>query len=180
MIELHYAVAILIALLVTTGWVLLLSMPLLALSAVTAGGVARGVASIRRILPALTRDTVRGILCIDGLIAESALAKRLRGAIARVLALADPSTRPRACACVKESGGAFVGVLRVFNTRGHYLLRTAGGSTAAVTMGISAALDEFGDTFPARDGARRMQCPECNPKTCPLRRLKRERKAPAA
>ena len=170
-----FGLAILFSLLLVAGWVMLLSMPLVILSATTVGVVVKGVGRAKRFVSALAKDTVRGILCIDGLVSEPALVKRLRSDIARVLKLAAPGTNPRACACVKESEGAFVGVLRVFNTKGHYLLRPSGASAAAIAKRFSATLDEFGGTFPAREGARRVKCPECNPKTCPLLRLKRER-----
>jgi hypothetical protein len=75
---------------------------------------------------------------------------------------------------VKPSEGAFVGVLRVFNTKGHYLLRAWGDTTADVAQRLIAALGAFEFTFPAVPGMRRTECPECDAKTCPLRRLARE------
>ena len=173
-------VAALLTLCFAVGWVMLLTLPLITLSGAAVVGVVKGVVHARAALPALSRGAVRGILCIEGLVSEPELAKRLRSDIARVLKLAAPDTRPRACACVKESEGAFVGVMRVFNSKGHYLRRAAGTTAAAVAMGFSAALGEFEDAFPARGGARRVQCPECDPRTCPLRRSKRERALAAA
>jgi hypothetical protein len=171
-----YGLAVLLSLLLIAGWVMLLTAPLIALTGATVGGVSKGVTRVRQSLPALSRRVARGILCIDGLVSEPALLGRLRSDIVRVLRLAPAETRPRACACVKESGSGFVGVLRIFNKRGHYLLRASGETRGSVARRFSAALDEFVDVFPARQGARRVSCPECDPKTCPLR-LRKELRA---
>jgi len=170
-----FGIAVVLSIVFFSGWVMLLLAPPAVLSIAVVGDLARGVSRIRRFLPGLARDAVRGILCIDGLAAEPSLAMRLRSDIARVLKLAPPGTRPRACACVKEVDGLTIGVLRVFNTKGHYLLRASCDTATAVTERFSAALNEFKDTFPARVGARRIPCAECNPKTCPLHQFKRQR-----
>ncbi len=170
-----YGVAIVFSIVMVTGWVILLLTPLVVLSIVFVGDLVKGVSRVHRFLLGLARDTERGILCIDGLESEPSLAIRLRSDIARVLKLAPPGTRPRACACVKEVKGLSIGVLRVFNTKGHYLLRVSCDTATAVTERFSAALNEFKETFPAKVGARRIRCAECEPKTCPLRQLKRQR-----
>ena len=112
-------------------------------------------------------ESARGILAIEGL--ASGQARRLRRELARVLRLAPPDSDPRACACVKQVDGAFVGVLRIFNTKGHYLLRAPGGTAVAVARRFSTTLADYRDRFPAEVGAPRAECPECNPRTCPLR-----------
>ena len=167
--------AIFLSVLLISGWAMLLLTPAVVLSIAVADCLVEGVSRIHRFLPALARDTVRGILCIDGLASEPSLANRLRSDIARVLKSAPPDTRPRACACVKQVEGKSVGVLRIFNSKGHYLLRASRDNAAAVTERFSTVLNEFKGTFPARVGARRIQCAECNPETCPLRQLKRRR-----
>jgi hypothetical protein len=167
--------AIFLSVLLISGWAMLLLTPLVVLLGAIVDGVVEGGSRIRRFLLGLARDSVSGILCIDGLASEPSLANRLNSDITRVLKLAPPDTRPRACACVKKVEGKSIGVLRVFNTKGQYMLRASRDSTAAVAERFSAALNEFKDTFPARVGARRIRCAECNPKTCPLRQLKRQR-----
>ena len=172
---LMFGIAVVFSILMISGWVMLLLSPLVVLSIAVVDGLVKGGSRIHRFLPGLARAPVRGILCVDGLASEPSLAFRLRSDIGRVLKLAPPGTRPRACACVKKVQGLSIGVLRVFNTKGHFLLRVSCDTAAAVTERFSAALNEFKDTFPATVGARRIRCAECNPKTCPLRQLKRQR-----
>jgi hypothetical protein len=169
-----FAAIFLLVVLIRCCAVLLLISLVILLGAVV-DGVVEGGSRIRRFLLGLARDSVSGILCIDGLASEPSLANRLSSDIARVLKLAPPDTRPRACACVKKVEGKSIGVLRVFNTKGQYMLRASRDSTAAVAERFSAALNEFKDTFPARVGARRIRCAECDPKICPLRQFKRLR-----
>jgi hypothetical protein len=169
---LFLVVAGLVSLLFITGWLMLLSMPVVALSAATVGGVAGGVRRLGRLLPSLSRERVPGILAIEGLDSDPRPSRRLRSELSRVLRLVPGETRPRACACIKESGGAFLGVLRVFNKQGHYLLRASGESAAAVAGRFAETLGGFTSAFPARYGVRRVQCPECTREACPLRRLR--------
>jgi hypothetical protein len=167
--------AILLSVLLISGWAMLLITPLVVLSTAVINVVTEGISRIYRYLPSFAGNTVSGILCIDGLASEPSLANRLRSDITQVLKLAPPDTHPRACACVKQVEGKSIGVLRVFNTKGHYLLRTSRDTAAAVTERFSVVLNEFKDSFPARVGARRIRCAECDPKTCPLLQLKRSR-----
>ena len=96
--------SVVLTLLVISGWVMLLLAPVLILTTSTVGGLVKGAGHLQRSLPVFTREVMRGILCIDGLASEPSLARRLRFDIASVLRLAPAGTRPRACACVKESG----------------------------------------------------------------------------
>ncbi len=110
------------------------------------------------------------VLVVEGL--EPTLARALRTDLSRVLELAPDGTSPKACTCVKESREhGFVGVLRVFNSKGHYLLRTTGRTLSAVAAGFGAELAKMVDEFPARVGMKRIRCGECDAKTCPLRAL---------
>ena len=143
-------------------WLALLAAPLALVAYVVIG---LPVMAVRR----LRQPDPLGILGINGLASDPQLARGLQADIARVLAFAPQASRPRACACVKEVDGSYVGVLRVFNKKGHYLLRVTGRTVASVTRRFAAALDEFTDGFPALVGARRVKCAECNTATCPLR-----------
>jgi hypothetical protein len=154
-------------------WLALLIAPLALVAGVAIGLPLMAVRRIRRPQP-------EGILGIDGLASAPGLADGLRADIGRVLAFAPRDSRPRACAGVKEVDGSFVGVLRMFNSKGHYLLRVTGGSVASVTRRFASALDEFTDAFPALVGARRAKCAECNTATCPLRLIFQEGRALAA
>lgn len=156
-------------------WLLLLGTPLVLASGVLVAAPVFGARQIRR-----AKRNGRGVLCIDGLFERPLLADRLHRNIARVLEFAPPATRPRACACVKTSDGGYVGVLRVFNTRGHYLLREKGQSVEAVAQRLTTTLAGFEGTFPARVGSPRPRCAECRGATCPQRRLHRERRGMAA
>jgi hypothetical protein len=168
-----FGVAILLGLMVLAPWLALLLAPL----ALAAGVFIRLSVTIGRRLQALE---LQGILGINGLASEPRLSDRLHAAVGRVLELGPRVTRPKACACVKEVDGSFVGVLRVFNTKGHYLLRVTGETVSSVTRRFLATLGEFGSSFPVRAGAHREECQECSPATCPLRQLPRPAGSTAA
>ncbi|MHC5211037.1 MAG: hypothetical protein ACYTG2_09995 [Planctomycetota bacterium] len=165
------AIAVVLATLFLLGWVLLFLSLLVTASSVTAGGIVLAGSLVSGLAPARAAESASGILSIDGLPARHA--RRLRRQLARVLRLAPSETAPRACACVKAVDGRFVGVLRVFNRKGHFLLRAPGLSAAAVARTLSVALAGFRDGFPAVAGIPREACPECDPRTCPLRQLGR-------
>ena len=153
--------AVLLTFMLAIGWLLVLLLPWLSFTAAAAGGVARHREDTRH------RRAAKGILHIG--VPEPALYGRLRSPLARTLALAAPDTRPRACACIKESATGSLGVLRIFNSQGHFLLQASGESAAAVAGSITDTLDGFTDAFPVEEGSRRVEIPECDPKTCPLR-----------
>lgn len=121
----------------------------------------------------------QGLLALVGLDRDPGLEELMRGAIGRALGLAPAGTRAGACACVKPSGGSFVGVLRIWNSRGEWMLRTPGESVTAVANAIVERLHDFGDRFPAREGAVRVRVHECDPRTCPLRQLRTMARAQA-
>lgn len=171
-----YAFAIVFVVILAAGWLtLIFSVVLTAASTavglpVFAGGMIR-----HRLGRPVARSVEEGILCLEGLAEEAQLAKRLRAGIARVLAFASPETHPRACACIRHDGAGYVGVMRIFNAKGHYLLRATGRTAAAIAKQFVTELEAFTDTFPARIGARRINCAECDMRICPLRLLKRRR-----
>ena len=171
-----YAFATLLYAALVVPWLLLLGTPLVLVSGVLVGVPFLGAKQIRRRM----QSTEAGVLCVDGLSEVPLLAERLHRNIARVLEFAPPATRPRACACVRELEGGYVGVMRVFNTRGHYLLREEGPSVEAVTQHLTTTLEGFERTFPARVGSPRPRCPECRSATCPLSRLHQEQRGIAA
>lgn len=161
------------------GWLLLVGSIAFTAVATVAGPPLLGVGLVARWWRESHAEPTPGVLVLHGL--EATEQSRVRGELARVLRLAPERSRPRACGCVMESGGGFVGVLRVFNQRGHYLLRTRAATAAAVAEGLIGELRGFTESFPARPGTRRVSCPECNRSVCPLIRAARERAlAPAA
>jgi hypothetical protein len=181
MTYLMYAIMAGFALLFAAGWVALIC----AVVFTTSGAlVALPVTSATRLSEWVRRPFAepvgQGVLCLEGLAGNDRLGRRVRTDIARVLAFASPETRPRACACVKNVDAGYVGVMRVFNTKGHYLLRVTGSTAAAVGERFVAELGAFRDTFPAAIGARRIRCVECDSSTCPLRLLKRQGAQPVA
>jgi len=141
---------------------------------VAAGLVATAVATLatlgaRRLRPAI--DT-SGILALGGFDDRPALAPALERSLGRVLGLAPDRDRAHACACVKPSDGRWVGVLRVDDDRGHYLLRESGATRGAVGRELLSDLDRTA-SFPVRSGRPRIRCPECLPANCPLRGARR-------
>lgn len=114
-----------------------------------------------------------GLLALVGLDREPGLEGLVRGAIGRALGFAPATTRPAACACIKPAGGSFVGVLRIWNARGNYVLRTPGETVAAVANAILEQIGILGDRFPALEGTARIRVHECDPRTCPLRQIRR-------
>ena len=161
-----FAIALLFGLLVALGFGLLLVGLVSALAAVFVAALeAFGVLVLQHVF-GLSAEGAREVLTIEGL--GTFMARRLRAEIARVLRLAPRDSSPRACACVKPVDGAFVGVLRIFTTQGHYLLRARGGTPVAVARQLSTSLEESKDHFPAAVGTERVDCPECTPQTCPL------------
>lgn len=169
-------VATVLAVIFAAGWLLLISSLVLVSSGVVAGLPIIAGATIRqRLAPSVTRAAEEGILCVEGLAGEARLAKRLRSGLTRVLAFASPATRPRACACVKKVDAGYVGVMRVFNAKGHYLLRVTGDTVAAIGTQFVNNLDAFTDRFPAKIGVPRAKCDECDQSLCPLRLFKQQR-----
>lgn len=161
-----FAIALLFGLLAALGFGLLLGIVVSALvTALVAGLQTVGTALLQHVF-GLSAQSAREVLTVEGL--GTFMTRRLRGEIARVLRLAPRDSAPRACACVKPADGAYVGVMRIFNAEGHYLLRTRGDTPLAVARQLSTALDESGDRFPAAVGAPRPDCPECRRETCPL------------
>lgn len=163
-------VAVPFVLLAFVPWLALLAMPLaiwLASAGILAAALARVLAEGRTI-----EVFQPGLLALMGLDREPQLEGLVRGSIDRALAYAPAGTRPAACACVKPAGQSYVGVLRIWNSRGQYQLRTPGESLAAVANGIAEQLLGFGDRFPAREGAARVRIHECDPRTCPLRKIR--------
>lgn len=175
-----YAFATLLYATLVVPWLVLLGTPLVLASGVLVAAPLLGAKRIRRTMRRPVVQTGQGVLCIDGLSEKPLLAERLHRNIARVLEFAPPEARPRACACVKESAGGYVGVLRVFDTRGHYLLREEARSIEAVAQRLTKTLEGFEDTFPARVGSPRPRCSECSGATCPQRRLHQQRRGMAA
>lgn len=159
---------VLLAFLPFLPWLALLAMPLaiwMASAALLASGAARLLAEGRTIEALQPR-----LLALIGLEREPRLEGLVRGTIERVLGYSPAGTRAAACACVKPSGQSYVGVLRIWNNRGQYQLRTPGESLAAVANGMTEQLLGFGDRFPAREGTARVRIHECDPRTCPLRK----------
>jgi len=151
-------------------WLALLAVPI-ATCAVSGVFVFRGINSL--LASGRTAEAIQqGLLALVGLDLEPRLESIVRGTIGRSLAFAPAGTRAGACACVKPADGAFVGIVRMWNNRGEYLLRTPGESLAAVANAIVEQLHAFGDRFPAREGATRVQVHECDPRACPLRQLR--------
>lgn len=163
-----FAIAVLFATLCLGGFAVVLLGNLIVSIAMALGGLFAVGSLAFRLVPGLAVVATRGILAIEGLASDQA--RRLRRELAQVLRRAPPDSVPRACACVKQVDGAFVGVLRIFNRKGHYLLRAPGGTVAAVAHTFSATLADFGDRFPVEAGTPRVECPECDPRTCPYRR----------
>lgn len=157
-------------LLMFVPWIVVLVVPLATLMVSGAylmanlGGVFATVRTVEALQP--------GLLALVGLDREPSLEDLVRGAIGRVLGFAPAGSRPAACACIKPAGQSYVGVLRIWNARGDYALRTPGDSIAAVANGIVEQLRIFGDRFPAREGAARVRIHECDPRTCPLRQIR--------
>ncbi|MBI5503560.1 MAG: hypothetical protein HY899_02060 [Deltaproteobacteria bacterium] len=151
-------------------WVALLAVPL---ATVAVSGTLIASAMGRRFAAARTVEVLQeGLLALMGLSREPRLEASVRGAVGRALGFAPAGTRASACACVKPSGGSFVGILRIWNARGQYLLRTPGSSVAAVANAIVEQLSSFGDQFPAREGAALVRVHECDPRNCPLRQVR--------
>jgi|GEM_PF-1812265 len=151
-------------------WVALLAVPLavfLVSGGIIFAGLSRWVAAGR-----MVEALGEGLLALVGLDMEPNLESLVRGAIGRTLGLAPAASRAAACACVKPAAGSFVGVLRIWNARGHYLFRAPGRSVAAVANAIVEQLGAAGDRFPAREGVAWARVHECDPRTCPLRQLR--------
>ena len=161
-----FVIALLFVALATLGFGLLLAGIVSALASVFVGALVAVGALVLQHVFGLSAESAREVLTIEGL--GSFVARRLRSDIARVLRLAPRDSVPRACACVKPVDGAFVGVLRIFNAQGHYLLRAPGGTPQAVARQLSTALADSRDRFPAEVGEPRADCPECTPRACPL------------
>jgi len=171
-----YGLAIVFVGLFAAGWLLLISSVILTASGVVVGLPVLAVSRIRQHLGwSVTRSIEEGILCVEGLAGEVRLASRLHDGLARVLSFAAPQTSPRACVCVKESDAGYVGVMRVFNSKGHYLARATGNTAAAIATQFVSDLEAFTDRFPARVGVPRATCPECDARMCPLRMLVQQR-----
>ena len=64
---LPYALAALLATCFIAGWLMLLTLPVLALSAAGVGGAVGGLTRVRELVPAWSRRVRRSILCIEGL-----------------------------------------------------------------------------------------------------------------
>ena len=161
-----FAIAVLFGLLAVLGFGLLLTGIVSAVASVVVGGLVAVAAMVLQHVFGLSAESAREVLTIEGL--GKFMTRRLRGEIARVLRLAPRDTAPRACACVKPVDGAFVGVLRIFNRQGHYLVRAPGDTRVAVARELSTALADSRVHFPAEIGVPRTDCPECRPETCPL------------
>lgn len=173
---LMYGFAVVLVVLFAAGWLLLISSLILTTSGVVVGLPVVAVSRIRQRLGwSVTRSIEEGILCVEGLAREVRLANRLRTGLARVLAFPSPRTRPRACVCVKKIDAGYVGVMRVFNSKGHYLARATGNTAAAIARQFVIDLEAFTDRFPAKIGVPRAKCPECDSRTCPLRLLTQQR-----
>lgn len=172
------AFAIAFSLILLAGWLALLSAPLIAASAVVASVPTMAVVKMGSLLYRAT-DVREGILVIDGL-ADSALDEQVRTDVARVLELAPAGSRPKACACVRQTNNdSVVGVMRVFNATGHYLLRTTGDTIAGVAQSITTQLRQLTE-FPAQVGVKRPACADCAPSRCPLKLLAQRRAMAAA
>ncbi len=150
-------------------WALLLTSPLWATGS---GAVALTSSALGRLREVALGDA--RILVLNGLAGHARQQRRLRRAVSSALRLAPEGTRAKACGCVKPVGaGAYVGVLRLSNASGHYAVRTEGASVGAVVRGFVGDLARHAREFPAQVGAKRIKIPECNPATCPLRKLAR-------
>ena len=161
-----FAIALLFGVVVALGFGVLLAGIVSAIATAFVAALQTVAGFVLQHVFGLSAESAREVLTIEGL--GSFMTRRLRFEIARVLRLAPRDSAPRACACVKPADGAFVGILRIFNRQGHYLLRVRGDTPVAVRRELSTELDKNKDHFPAAVGAARADCPECNPETCPL------------
>ena len=161
-------------------WLALLATPVVTASATLAGLPVVAVGRLRRLLSRAPARAPSGILCVEGLKEAPEAASELTADIARVLDLAPAGTRAKACTCVQRTDAGYVAVLRVYNAKGHYLLRKTGASLTAVAASLTGELRRFRNEFPAPIGARRIRCAECNSAVCPLRRLAQQRVRAAA
>lgn len=154
-------------------WLLLLSSPALVATGSVASVAVEGAGKVRELLRArgAKTRTISGVLCVAGL-EDTSQEARIRRSLGRVLELAGPGSSPKACTCVKATDDGFVGVVRVFDRRGHYLARISGPSAESVTNGVVRDLDRFRTSFPAEPGTRRQRIAECDPRSCPIRVLR--------
>jgi len=162
-------------------WLALVSSPLAiaATAALTgAGGIRQWLLGFRQ-EEAIEGAIEDGLLCLHGLESEPASDGPLRQSIGRALEFAPESTHARACACVKKSGADHVGVLRLWNSRGHSLLRVVDKTARGTAQKLREELMKFDDASLFM-GASRIRIPECDPASCPLRLLRRMRHSAAA
>ena len=119
----------------------------------------------------------KDVLVVEGLEDDAELEGEVQSALAKVLTLTPEEMGAHACACVKQGGDAYVGVVRVFGRRGHYLLHETGKTKKKVGLRMVRDLRVQDGRFPARLAKRWEAHPDCQAVDCPLRGRRREAEA---
>jgi len=173
------AVLVIVFGLMLIPWILLLLSPLaLASGSTVVAPALLAYRSRHHLGAALASANETRILALEGLQPNGALEQQLRALLNHALQLAPAGTRPKGCACVKAGDGDYVGVLRIFNSQGHYLHTAHAATREAVADDLTHALRDMGDRFSAPVGAKRVRCAECNPAACPIKKAARAMRAP--
>lgn len=127
-----------------TPWVFVLAAPF-ALVALFVFGVPSFAAR-----EAIVEKPAEGVevMCLEGLEKNPEVAERIRGEINTLFAATPAEKDPVACACVKQEGEQWLGVLRMRTTDGHAYVQVEGTTAEEAGGRMAETLQGYQKRFP--------------------------------
>lgn len=149
-----------------TPWVLVLVAPIALGAALVFGLPTFG---LRPALKPDEPDKKVDLLCLEGLEEHPEIVAGIERELEAVWANVPEHEDPAACACVKRSGDAWVGVLRMRSTKGHCFTEQQGSSPEEVGEKLTAEVRSYRTKFPILQPEPE-GFPECTSAICHLGR----------